>query len=269
MLFIWFAIPTHQEVSYPLTQLSLVDMDNPEEVPSVTRVDFDITVPAYMSNELQIRLVWGDQDFTAGWVADESWSASMEVPTNTEHRLVVTFNDRNGDLTLGSFERNFRTGTSESESYRIAADQFDTDRWDDDSDGASNLNELMAGTDPLISNIVTFTMVQENVFNPRCDGCHDNTFPSGDLDLTEGNAYVNLVGQSSARKEGAILVIPFDPDNSYLVQKNGGGRRYCGKCDELWQPSFSRHGPRLDCPWSLGQLDWPTLRHTSLEYEDS
>lgn len=48
-----------------------------------TRVDFDITVPAYVSDALQVRLVWGEKDIAAQWVGDEQWSASMDVPTNT------------------------------------------------------------------------------------------------------------------------------------------------------------------------------------------
>jgi len=58
-----------------------------------TSVTFDVTVPAYVSNSLQVRIVWGDIDITAGWVGDEIWSASAELPTNTENLLVVTFYD--------------------------------------------------------------------------------------------------------------------------------------------------------------------------------
>jgi len=211
-------------------------------VQSTTRVNFNITVPAYKSNALQIRLIWGDKDLTASWVVDETWTVSDDFPTDTEHRLVVMFNDENGDIALGSFEQNFRTGTTASSSFEISADQFDTERWDNDSDNVSNLSELIVGTDPLVSNLVvppTFTELQSNVFE-RCDGCHDRFGSAGFNLLPAEEAYGNLVNQPSTRKEGAILVIPFEPDNSYLVQKMEGAEDIAGRAMSYGGPTYAQ-----------------------------
>ena len=121
--------------------------------PTVTRIDFDITVPAYQSNALQVKLVWGEKELTAAWIIDESWAISDEFPTDTEEQLIVTFNDNNGAITLGSFETAFNTGDSAAATFQITADQFNTSQWDNDEDGISNFDELSSGTDPLVTEL--------------------------------------------------------------------------------------------------------------------
>jgi len=115
---------------------------------SSTRVYFDITVPAYVSGELQVGLVWGDRKIAATWIGNEFWSAFDDLPTNTEHLLTATFYDRNGDIILGRFESDFKTGVNASETYQISAEQLNTDSFDSDNDGVSNIDELIAGTEP-------------------------------------------------------------------------------------------------------------------------
>ncbi|MEE9336163.1 MAG: ThuA domain-containing protein [Granulosicoccaceae bacterium] len=115
-------------------------------IQNTTRVSFNIQVPTYQSNALQVRVMWGEKDITASWVGDEFWSASDDFPTNTENNLVVSFNDENGDITVGTFEQMYKTGSNASAAFQITAEQFDTDKWDTDSDGVSNLTELVAGS---------------------------------------------------------------------------------------------------------------------------
>jgi len=122
-----------------------VDAPDPQ-VPLTTEVDFQITVPAYVSNALQVKLAWGDKNLSANWVGDELWSITDEFPIDTRNLLTVSFYDDNGGILLGRFETDFLTGSNASQIYTISANQFDTSNWDDDGDGISNLNELMAGT---------------------------------------------------------------------------------------------------------------------------
>ena len=169
-----------------------------------TRVNFVITVPVYVSNALQVRVVWGEVDTTAVWNRDELWTATIDFPVNTENQLIVTFSDGNGAIPLGSFEKSFTTGANQSETLLIAADEFDTDRWDSDGDGISNLSESIAGTNPQGSDALepvqaSLEFVQDKIFriswqqstvaqfyrvfeNP--DGTTGFTDISGELDST-------------------------------------------------------------------------------------
>jgi hypothetical protein len=77
----------------------------------------------------------------------------------------------------------------------------------------------------------TFASVQSQIFETTdvagrqaCVSCHTNVGrnPSGGLNLAHPVAYDSIVNVASARKAGAIRVIPGDPENSYLVQKLEG-----------------------------------------------
>jgi len=77
---------TNGDESAPSTEVpdsSVLDSD----VPQSTRVTFDITVPVYASDTLQIRLVWGELDTFAAWVVDESWTLSEDFPKDTDSLL--------------------------------------------------------------------------------------------------------------------------------------------------------------------------------------
>ncbi len=121
---------------------------------ALTQVNFDVTVPAYVSTALKVELALGEQAIPVSWVGDEFWFASGELPSDTEHALLVTFYDNNGELTLGTVNTTFKTGTNPLDSIQITADQFDTEKWDNDGDGVSNLEESIVGTNPMLDDTV-------------------------------------------------------------------------------------------------------------------
>jgi hypothetical protein len=87
----------------------------------------------------------------------------------------------------------------------------------------------VAGPTPLLE--PTFSSIQAQIFESTdsagrlaCIVCHTNVGrnPSAQMNLTHDVAYDQIVNVASARKAGAIRVIPGDPDNSYLVHKVEG-----------------------------------------------
>ena len=73
-----------------------------------------------------------------------------DLPANTEQPLSIFFNDDNGGVRLASFETSFRTTSGGVQEFQITADQFDSESFDTDSDGTSNLEELRVGRNPFI-----------------------------------------------------------------------------------------------------------------------
>jgi hypothetical protein len=107
----------------------------------------------------------------------------------------------------------------------------------------------VAGPTPTLE--PTFASIQNDIFQTtessgrmRCLNCHTSTgrAPSGGMDLNPSGAYEQLVNAPSARKPGAIRVIPGDPDNSYLVQKLEGAAGIVGSRMPLNSPTFLTDG---------------------------
>ncbi len=115
---------------------------------TTSRVTFEITVPVYASNALQVRLAWGDKNLNTSWVMDESWSITDDFSTQAQHPLTISFSDNNGAITLATYTAEFKPDSVASQTYVVTADQFDSNSWDTDQDGVSNLAESIAGTNP-------------------------------------------------------------------------------------------------------------------------
>lgn len=111
--------------------------------------------------------------------------------------------------------------------------------------GVCALAVMSAACDEKLSSITgptpnlspSFASIQQTIFNVTdssgrlaCAGCHTDQgrTPPGNLVLTEGRSYQQLVGRASTGKPGEILVIAGDPDNSYLVKKLEGAADIVG-----------------------------------------
>ena len=87
--------------SQPPDSLAVDSTTTEPQISTTARVSFDITVPAFQSDALQVRLQWGDKDISAALVVAESWSAVDDFALDTENELVVTFNMENPDGVSG------------------------------------------------------------------------------------------------------------------------------------------------------------------------
>ncbi len=72
--------------------------------------------------------------------------------------------------------------------------------------------------------------IQAAIFNGSCSlsGCHNATASAG-LNLTQGNAYNNLVNVNSTQDPTKTRVLPSDANNSYLVIKIEGRQTIGGR----------------------------------------
>jgi hypothetical protein len=84
----------------------------------------------------------------------------------------------------------------------------------------------------------SFSSIQQTIFNVTdssgrlaCVQCHidQGRTPAANLVLTDGRSYQQLVGRPSMGKPGETLVIPGDPDNSYIVKKLEGASEIVGQ----------------------------------------
>ncbi len=94
----------------------------------------------------------------------------------------------------------------------------------------SNLTGPTPDLAPTFSSI-QLAVIQSSGSNPqRCIACHTSQGrnPAAGLDLSV-NAFSGLVNVASRNKPGATLVIPGDPDNSYLIQKLEGTTGIVGR----------------------------------------
>jgi hypothetical protein len=104
---------------------------------------------------------------------------------------------------------------------------------------ASACDEKLADTTGPSPNLApTFSSISKEIFESTdsagrqaCVTCHTNVgrTPSSGLNLSSTTAYAALVSVNSVGKPGAVLVIPGDPDHSYLVQKLEGTSGIVGK----------------------------------------
>lgn len=96
----------------------------------------------------------------------------------------------------------------------------------------------------------TFSSIQQNIFNRKCaiPGCHTGSAPGGNLNLSAGAAYNNLINVNSSY--GPPRVAPGDLDNSVLYQKITGNSQF-GSRMPLGGSALSQEEIKAIADWIL------------------
>lgn len=65
---------------------------------------------------------------------------------------------------------------------------------------------------------LTFSEFQTEILNKSCvSGCHSAKVSLGNLDLSEGNSYLNMINKSSFTDSSKLLINPKNSKESYLI----------------------------------------------------
>ncbi len=63
-----------------------------------------------------------------------------------------------------------------------------------------------------------YSSIQKEIFNQYCIGCHSGKFPSGNLNLSEGVSYANLINKENNDKT-AKYIVQSNVADSYIIER--------------------------------------------------
>lgn len=137
--------------------------------------------------------------------------------------------------------------------------------WPDDADVPEAGTKLQSSPDANIdpsecAGPPTLTAIQTDIFSASCafGSCHGGANAAAGLDLSPGNACNSLVNVTSCEfTSGTMLVVPGDPDSSYLYRKVAGqnlGSNPDGTCAAITNGTPLRM-PLGSAPLCQGQID--------------
>ena len=92
------------------------------------------------------------------------------------------------------------------------------------------------------------TWIQTNLLHPQCAQCHWKVDPYAKLDLYSPGLEARVVGRGASECSNAILVVPGNPDGSYLLRKIVDIAPRCGSRMPI--------GQNLSEEWVQWVRDW-------------
>jgi hypothetical protein len=160
-----------------------------------------VAVDLVVKNRGGLPLLVSAVEPTAGWIALDS----AVVPVTLEAAQAWTVR--------------VMVGKGATPGIRSAGIRFETN-----DEGASDFSLGVALE--VVEKPLLFEPTLENIFyeifNPLCGECHKGALPDGNLKLSRSQSYKELVNVPSIDKPELMLVLPFQPDQSYLIHKLEG-----------------------------------------------
>jgi hypothetical protein len=136
-----------------------------------------------------------------------------------------------------------------------------TGGWIDPSAGGNEAGDTVPGSNQNTGcgGQPTLSAIQDAIFSKSCafGSCHGGANPAAGLNLTAGHSCASLVQQPSCVFSSRTLVVPGDPDQSYLFHAVAGddlGSNADGPCAGLTNGTPSRM-PLGGAPLCQGQID--------------
>ncbi|MBI3786483.1 MAG: hypothetical protein HY270_24100 [Deltaproteobacteria bacterium] len=131
---------------------------------------------------------------------------------------------------------------------------------DVNGDGDVTIDEIIAAVNAALAGCpmppaATLGEIQDTIFTPRCaiPTCHDDTSHNGNLALTAGESFAQLVNVppdiASIRDAGILRVDPGHPENSFLLMKLSGPPRGAGSLMPLTGAALSAEQIQLVRDW--------------------
>lgn len=103
------------------------------------------------------------------------------------------------------------------------------------------------------------SVIQREVFSTSCafSSCHGSAYSEARLDLRTGKSYAGMVGKPSEHEPTRVLVVPGDPDASYLIDKLYGtpvesAKKHEGHSDVMPPPEYGT----LSDEWKAIIREW-------------
>jgi len=198
--------------NFEVTATNPADGATVDSFPTTVTVTFNAEPATATADQFSLQASGGDSSFAEGNEIEMSiMGVSLDGSTVSLDFTGVMANDDTYQLTVSGSGDSALTDTE----GRIL---------DGDGDGTAGGDMISTFTLVAAEEATTLTEIQEAIFTPTCavSGCHTGGSPAAGQNLSEGQAFDNLVNVPSSQDDSLTRVIPGNPDDSLLVQKVEG-----------------------------------------------
>lgn len=200
-----------------VTSVSPTDGATVDAFPTAITLSFnsDLLVASVDAGQFQLSASGGDSSFGDG----------------NETAVVITSASANGSV--ATLDVAAAAATAVDDQYQLVVVSQDASAIANldgdllDGDGNEEAGGNFVSTFTFTTQVVvaaTLSEIQQQIFTPNCatSGCHAGASPAQGMNLSDGQAFSNIVNVASAEVPSLNRILPNDTINSYLIQKVQG-----------------------------------------------